>query len=100
GAIDAAPTAAYVVAQGEPLGALSFELRMARGPEGWRSTLVTWPGGAEQRQFVAVTPTVDGATLTASLPLAGLPPVAQAMQFGTAASVGDAVVIDDCDSLT
>ena len=92
--------ATYVVAQGDPLGALSFELRMVHGDDGWSSTLVTWPGGKEQRQKVAVTPVASGSTLTASIPTSSLPAVALAMQFGASGEVGGQLVIDDCSSLT
>lgn len=100
GPIDAAPAATYVVAQGDPLGALSFELRMVHGTDGWKTTLVTWPGQVETRQQVPVTPTVDGSTLTSTVPLSSLPPIALAMNFGATATVNDAIVVDDCSSLT
>lgn len=100
GPIDAAPAATYVVAQGDPLGALSFELRMVHGTDGWTTTLITWPRAVETRTKVPITPKVDGATLTVSVPLEGLPPIALALQFGAAAEVGDALVIDDCSSLS
>jgi hypothetical protein len=99
GPVDEAPAATYVVAQGEALGALSFELRLVHGDDGWTTTLVTWPGGKEDRQRLAVTPMASGATLTAAVPVATLPPVAQAMQFGATARVGDQLVVDDCSSL-
>jgi hypothetical protein len=91
--------ATYVVAQGDPLGALSFELRMVHGSDGWTSTLVTWPGGKEQRQKVAVTPVASGSTLTASIPTSSLPAVALAMQFGASGEVAGELVVDDCSSL-
>jgi hypothetical protein len=100
GPIDQAPAATYVVAQGEPLGALSFELRMVHGDTGWTTTLVTWPGSKETRTQVPVTPTTSGPTLTASIPTSSVPAVAQAMQFGASARVGEALVVDDCSSLT
>ena len=99
GPIDAAPAATYVVAQGDPLGALSFELRMAHGASGWTSTLITWPDAKETRAPLPITIKVDGATLTTSIPLSSLPPIALAMQFGASATVGNAIVIDDCSSL-
>jgi hypothetical protein len=99
GPIDAAPAATYVVAQGEALGQYSFEVRMVHGVDGWSTTLITWPDAVEQRQQVPITPRAEGATLQASVPLASLPPVALAMQFGASASVGDALVIDSCSSL-
>ncbi|HEY6531272.1 MAG TPA: hypothetical protein VIY72_03140 [Acidimicrobiales bacterium] len=99
GPIDAAPAATYVVAQGDPLGALSFELRMVHGDDGWTTTLITWPDAKEKREQVAVTPVASGSTLTASIPTASLPTVALALQFGTSARIGDALVVDDCSSL-
>ncbi len=99
GPVDAAPAATYVVAQGDPLGSLSFELRMVHGADGWSTTLITWPERKEQRSALGVTPTVDGDTLTVSVPLASLPPISLAMQFGASAQVGDALVVDDCSSL-
>jgi hypothetical protein len=99
GPVDEAPAATYVVAQGDPLGSLSFELRMVRGAGGWDTTLITWPGGVEERRALALTPTVVGDELRISLPLEGLPPVALVLQFGASADVGDAIAIDDCSSL-
>ena len=52
--VDAAPAATYVVAQGDPLGALSFELRMVHGADGWTTTLITWPkavGNSSMRMY-------------------------------------------------
>lgn len=100
GPIDAAPAAAYVVAQGDPLGQLSFELRMVHGTDGWTTTLVTWPDQVESRQQVPVTPEVDGSTVTTSVPLSSLPPISLAMQFGATATVDGLIVVDDCSSLT
>jgi hypothetical protein len=99
GPVDAAPAATYVVAQGEPLGALSFEVRMVHGDDGWTTTVVTWPGSEEKRTEVPVTPTVSGSTLTASIPTSSVPAIALAMQFGASARVGDVLVVDDCSSL-
>jgi len=100
GPVDAAPAATYVVAQGDPLGALSFELRLVHGTDGWTTTLITWPQQVETRQKLALTPTVDGATITTAVPLSSLPPISLAMQFGATATVDGLVVVDDCSSLT
>jgi hypothetical protein len=100
GPVDEAPAATYVVAQGDPLGALSFELRLVHGTDGWTTTLITWPDQVESRQPLALTPTVDGSTISTSLPLASLPPISMAMQFGATATVGDLIVVDDCSSLS
>ncbi len=98
--IDEAPAATYVVAQGDPLGQFSFELRMVHGADGWTTTLITWPNKVETRQKLAITPKVDGATLTMSVPLSSLPAISLAMQFGSSATVDGAIVVDDCSSLT
>ena len=100
GPIDEAPAATYVVAQGEPLGQFSFELRMVHGTDGWTTTLITWPNKVETRQKLAITPKVDGATLTMSVPLSSLPAISLAMQFGSSATVDGTIVVDDCSSLT
>lgn len=100
GPIDEAPAATYVVAQGDPLGQFSFELRMVHGTDGWTTTLITWPNKVETRQKLAITPKVDGATLTMSVPLSSLPAISLAMQFGSSATVDGAIVVDDCSSLT
>jgi len=100
GPIDAAPAATYVVAQGDPLGQFSFELRMVHGADGWTTTLVTWPDKVETRQKLAITPKVAGDTLTVSVPLSSLPAISLAMQFGSTATVDGKIVVDDCSSLT
>jgi hypothetical protein len=100
GPIDAAPAATYVVAQGDPLGQFSFELRMAHGTDGWTTTAITWPNQVEARQKLPITPKVDGATLTTSVPLSSLPAISLAMQFGSTATIDGLVVVDDCSSLT
>ena len=99
GPIDEAPAATYVVAQGDPLGQFSFELRMVHGTDGWTTTLITWPSQVETRQKLAITPKVAGDTLTTSLPLSSLPAISLAMQFGSTATVDGLIVVDDCSSL-
>lgn len=99
GPIDEAPAATYVVAQGDPLGQFSFELRMVHGTDGWTTTLITWPSQVETRQKLAITPKVTGDTLTTSLPLSSLPAISLAMQFGSTATVDGLIVVDDCSSL-
>jgi hypothetical protein len=94
----AAPT--FVVAQGDPLESLSFELRLARTDAAWASELITWPSGREERRDAGLVVVADGARLTTALPLAELPPIALSLQFGAAAELSDGlVVIDDCSSL-
>jgi hypothetical protein len=102
GPIDDVPSPTFVVAQGEPLQALSFELRLAPGDDGgWDAVLVTWPSSREDREPVAVDVVVDGSTLRTALPLDGLPPIARTMQFGATSEPEDGlVVIDDCSNLT
>jgi hypothetical protein len=100
GPIDEAPAATYVVAQGDPLGQFSFELRMVHGTDGWTTTLITWPNQVESRQKLAITPKVAGDTLTMSVPLSSLPAISLAMQFGSTATVDGLIVVDDCSSLT
>jgi len=94
----AAPT--FVVAQGDPLEALSFELRITRTGGTWASTLITWPSGREQRQEAALPIVAEDTSVSTALPLSALPPVALSLQFGTAAELPDGtIVIDDCSSL-
>jgi hypothetical protein len=95
------PDPTFVVAQGEPLQPLSFELRLSRRAGAWQSTLVTWPSGTEERQAVPNPVAVDGANVAIDLPVASLPPIARTMQFGAAAEPeAGVVVIDDCSNLT
>jgi hypothetical protein len=102
GPIEYVPSPTFVVAQGEPLQALSFELRVIRGDDGgWDGILVTWPSSREEREPIALDVQVDGTTLTTSLPLDRLPPIARTLQFGAASESQDGlVVIDDCNNLT
>jgi len=101
GPVDDVPDPTYVVAQGEPLQPLSFELRLTRRAGQWQGTLVTWPSGAEQRQVVPNPVVVDGTAVAVDLPVASLPPIARTMQFGAAAEPDTGVVvIDDCSNLT
>jgi len=102
GPIDDVPSPTFVVAQGEPLQAVSFELRLTRGSDGrWEAVLITWPSSREEREPVALDVVVDGSTLRTSLPLDGLPPIARTMQFGAASEPEEGlVVIDDCSNLT
>lgn len=100
GPIDGVAAPTFVVAQGDPLESLSFELRLTRTGGVWASELITWPSGREERRDVGLTVVVDGARLTTAVPLAELPPIALSLQFGAAAELADGlVVIDDCSSL-
>jgi hypothetical protein len=88
------------VAQGDPLQPFSFELRIARTGEAWSSLLVTWPSGREQRRDAGLAVVSEGTSLSTSVPLSALPPIASTMQFGAAAELSaGVVVIDDCSSL-
>jgi len=90
----------FVVAQGDPLEPLSFELRLGRTGDAWSSTLVTWPSGREERRDAEIAVEVDEATVSAAVPLSALPPIALSLQFGAAAVLPDATIaIDDCTSL-
>jgi hypothetical protein len=101
GSIDDVPAPTFVVAQGEPLQAVSFELRVVKGDDGgWDGVLVTWPSSREERKPVALDVQVDGTTLTTSIPLDDLPPIARTLQFGATSEPKDGlVVIDDCSNL-
>ncbi|MCD9624693.1 hypothetical protein [Rhabdothermincola salaria] len=90
----------FVVAQGDPLESLSFELRLTRTDGDWSSTLVTWPSGREQRQEAGLEIEAEDTAIATSLPLSALPPIALSLQFGAAAELPDGtIVIDDCSSL-
>lgn len=108
GPIDEVPNVEFYLAQGEPLKPVSFEARVAREALGaWTFTYITWDTGSEVRTQLAVTPTVDGDTLSYSLPLDQLKPIANYLAFGVSAEVADGadkddapdVVFDDCSSL-
>jgi len=99
GPINLVPGATFVVAQGEPLQPLSFELRATNDPSGWTVLLVTWPQN-EKRTPLAITPEVEGNRVSYSVPLSQLPPIGRALQFGSTVTLPDGnVVIDDCSSL-
>lgn len=102
GPIDSTASPMFAVAQGNPFGPLSFEVRTERegASGGWSTTLITWDQ-SEQRRSIVSQPTVDGATITWSIPAEDLPPLASLMLFGaTAADVAGALVFDDCSALS
>jgi hypothetical protein len=100
GAIADVPDPTFVVAQGDPLQPLSFELRLTRRDGQWQALLITWPDGKEQRQAIATPIVVGEQTVGVDVPLASLPPIALSMQFGAASEVArNVIVIDDCSSL-
>jgi len=84
----------------------TFELRanpIAGEPAGspWGLTLITFKGG-EQRRGLDTAVTVSGNTVTYSVPLANLPPIATLQwTFGAASTAADGkVTFDDCNSFT
>ncbi|MCU0311473.1 MAG: hypothetical protein MUE36_11090 [Acidimicrobiales bacterium] len=94
------PDPTFVVAQGDPLDPLSFELRIARRADQWQVTLITWPDAREKRQLVAAPVTAADGTVAVDVPLAGLPPIALTLQFGATAEVSPSIVVfDDCSNL-
>jgi hypothetical protein len=91
----------FVVAQGNPFDALSFELRVVRDDSTatWAITLITWAEG-EQRRSIVTEPVVSGSTLEFEVPTEALPPLANYLLFGATAEVdGQGIVFDDCSSL-
>lgn len=102
GPVASAPQPTFVVAQGEPLQPVSFEVRSVQAADGrWEVGLVRWPTGDEVRTVLPITPTVTGSTFDLLVPLAELGPIANYLGFGVSADVGqpDGVVFDDCSSL-
>ncbi len=100
GAVADALDPTFVVAQGDPLQPLSFELRLIRRAGAWQVVLITWPDGREQRRVVSTPVTASGRTVAVGVPLAMLPPIALSLQFGATAEISPTlVVIDDCSSL-
>lgn len=100
GPVAAAPDPTFVVAQGDPLQPLSFELRMEPTGGTWKATLITWPSGAEVRKVLDQPVTVGERSVGITVPLALLPPIALSMQFGASSQVSPNVfAIDDCTSL-
>lgn len=101
GPIADVPDPTFVVAQGDPLQPLSFELRLTRRDGEWQALLITWPEAEEQRQAIATPIVVGERTVGVDVPLPSLPPIARSMQFGAASEVSEnVIVIDDCSSLT
>lgn len=100
GPIADVPDPTFVVAQGDPLQPLSFELRLTRRDGQWQALLITWPDAKEQRQAIS-TPVVPGErSVAVDVPLSSLPPIALSMQFGATSEVSkNVIVIDDCSSL-
>lgn len=99
GPIALVPGATFYVAQGQPLDPLSFEMRLTETGGAWTFTLITWSPN-EQRRPLDIVPTVDENTLSFSVPLSDLPPIALMLGFGSSVKATDGtIVMDDCSSL-
>jgi hypothetical protein len=91
----------FVVAQNSAGSPLGFEIRAtSKGSGLWDTTAITWTP-SEQSISVPVSPTVSGNTLTFTVPMDSLPPLALYLQFGSTTNVeGVGQVFDDCSSLS
>ncbi len=102
GPVEVVPNNGLVVAQGQPYQPASFEIRVAREALGpFEVQHVSWETGDETRTLIAVTPTLEGNTISFSVPLGLLPPLANYLAFGASADVGAplGVVFDECSSI-
>lgn len=92
---------AFIVAQGSAGSPLGFEIRAtSKGGGTWGITAVTWPRD-EKSVSVPVSPIVSGNSLSFTVPMESLPPLALYLQFGSTSDVaGVGRVIDECSSLT
>jgi hypothetical protein len=92
---------AFIVAQGSAGSPLGFEIRAtSKGGGTWGITAVTW-SPAEKTVSVPVSPIVSGNSISFTVPMESLPPLALYLQFGSTTDVaGVGQVIDDCSSLT
>ncbi|WP_208027617.1 hypothetical protein [Rhabdothermincola sediminis] len=100
GDIAAVPSPTFVVAQGDPFGPFSFELRASRDDttSTWTVTLITW-SQREERRPIPTDTTVAADTLSFRVPAESLPPIANYLSFGATAKVGDELAADDCSNL-
>jgi hypothetical protein len=100
GDIAAVPSPTFVVAQGDPFGPFSFELRASRDDttSTWTVTLITW-SQREERRPIPIEPTVAADTLSFRVPAGSLPPIANYLSFGATSKVGDKLASDDCSNL-
>jgi hypothetical protein len=98
GPIEEAPDPSFVVAQGTAGDELGFEIRAVRGETGnWALTLIRWDEQGEQRTSITDPVVVEGNTLSYSVPLSSLPPLALYLAFGSTARVpGVGTVFDEC----
>ncbi len=91
----------FVVAQNSAGSPLGFEIRAtSKGGGQWDIGAITWTPD-EKSTSVPVSPTISGNTLSFTVPMETLPPLALYLQFGSTTDVeGVGQVIDDCSSLT
>jgi len=105
GPIASAPSPFFVLLQGDASAPqVSFDLRTEpSGPSGaWVLSLGTTPaGGIEKFQPLPTPVTVTGNTLTYSVPLSSIPPIATLQwSFGATSTQPDgSVLFDDCSSI-
>jgi hypothetical protein len=101
GPITQTPGTTFVVAQGTPFTPLAFEMRAVADDDGtWAINIITWDT-QERSTSAPVRPTIDANTLSFTVPMGTLPPLALYQQFGASAELdGVGRVIDDCSSLT
>jgi hypothetical protein len=108
GDIATAPQPIFDVLQGDLSSAteLTWELRaepaVKTNPAGkWHVVLSTFKSGPEQKTELATPVTVNGNTLSYSVPMKDIPPIATLeWQFGTSSPQGDGpAFFDDCNSL-
>ena len=101
GPISQTPGTTFVVAQGTPFTALAFEMRAVADDAGnWGINVITWDS-QERTTSIAQKPTISANTLSFTVPMESLPPLALYQQFGASAQLeGVGRVIDDCSSLT
>ena len=114
GAIEEAPQPIFYVSQGPSGLEASFELRVQPTNTGaWTASLITWDeagGGVRESapKPLSVPVTVDGSTLTFTVPLTELPKIVTLVwQFGSSATLPAApgattpkTVFDDCNNMS
>jgi hypothetical protein len=101
GPVSQTPGTTFVVAQGTPFTPLAFEMRAVADDGGnWAINVITWDS-QERSTSVPQKPTINANTLSFTVPMGSLPPLALYQQFGASAELeGVGRVIDDCSSLT
>ena len=90
----------FVVAQNSAGSPLGFEIRAtSKGGGQWGISAITWTPN-EKSTSVPVSPTISGNTLSFTVPMETLPPLALYLQFGSTTDVeGVGQVFDDCSGL-